>query len=90
MKIDKENLALLKETINIPKEDMEDYYWVMFTHAMNFFQRHVSLKKPILEHLFTSLLHNLSTDDLVSLGNFLSKFFMKLSKRIYATVSKQA
>jgi hypothetical protein len=39
-KIDKENLALLKETINIPKEDVEDYHWVMFTHAMEFFQVH--------------------------------------------------
>jgi hypothetical protein len=28
---------LLKETINIPKEDIEDYHWVMFTHAMKFF-----------------------------------------------------
>ncbi len=36
-KINKESLALLKETINIPKEDIEDYHWVMFTHAMKFF-----------------------------------------------------
>jgi hypothetical protein len=39
-KIDKESLALLKEIINILKEDMEDYHWVMFTHAMDFFQEH--------------------------------------------------
>jgi len=26
VKIDKENLALLKEIINIPKEDVEDYH----------------------------------------------------------------
>jgi hypothetical protein len=37
-KINKESLALLKENVNIPKEDMEDYHWVMFTHAMKFFQ----------------------------------------------------
>jgi hypothetical protein len=38
LEINKESLALLKETINIPKEDMEDYHWKMFTHAMKFFQ----------------------------------------------------
>ncbi len=26
-KIDKESLTLLKQTINIPKDDMEDYHW---------------------------------------------------------------
>jgi hypothetical protein len=46
-KIDKENLALLKEIINILKEDMENYHWAMFTHAMDFFQGCASLKKPI-------------------------------------------
>jgi hypothetical protein len=30
------NLATLKQIVNIPKEDMEDYHWVMFTHAMIF------------------------------------------------------
>jgi hypothetical protein len=38
VKIDKESLALLKQTVNIPKEDMEDYHLVMFTHAMDFFK----------------------------------------------------
>jgi hypothetical protein len=37
-KIDKESLALLKDIVNIPKVDMEDYHWAMFTHAMEFFQ----------------------------------------------------
>jgi hypothetical protein len=32
----------------------------MFTHAMDFFQECASLKKPIPEHFFTSLL---SRDD---------------------------
>jgi hypothetical protein len=36
----------LKEIINIPKEDMEDYHWVMFTHVLEFFQEQASLKKP--------------------------------------------
>jgi hypothetical protein len=26
VKIDKKNLAILKQTVNIPKEDMEDYH----------------------------------------------------------------
>jgi hypothetical protein len=45
-KIYKESIALLKQ-INISKDDMEDYNWAMFTHAMDFFKEHVSLKKPI-------------------------------------------
>jgi hypothetical protein len=55
-KIDKESLTLFKEIINIPKEDMEDYHWAMFTHAMEFFQKCTSLKRPIPKHFFTSLL----------------------------------
>jgi hypothetical protein len=47
VKIDKESLALLKQIINTPKEDMEDYHWAMFTHAMDSFKKHASLKKPI-------------------------------------------
>jgi hypothetical protein len=50
---------------------MEDYHWVMFTHAMKFFQEHASLKKPILKHFFTSLLQDWSMEDLVSLGSLL-------------------
>jgi hypothetical protein len=38
---------MLKQTINIMKEDMENYYWAMFTHAMDFFQEWASLKNPI-------------------------------------------
>jgi len=45
----------------VPKEDMEDYHWVMFTHAMEFFKECASLKKPIPKHFFTSLLNDLST-----------------------------
>jgi hypothetical protein len=48
-KIDKKTFTLLKQTLKITKEDMEDYHWAMFTHAMDFFQKWASLKKPILE-----------------------------------------
>ncbi len=54
VKIDKGRLALFKQTINISKEDMENYNWAMFTHAMDFFKEHVSLKKPIPKQFFTS------------------------------------
>ncbi len=37
VKIDKESLALLKQIVNISNEDIKDYNWVMFTHAMDFF-----------------------------------------------------
>jgi hypothetical protein len=51
---------------------MEDYCWAMFTHAMDFFKKHTSLKKPIPKHFFRSLLNNLLKNDLVTLGNLLS------------------
>ncbi len=41
-KREKESLALLKQTINICKEDMEYYNWAMFTHAMDFFKKHAN------------------------------------------------
>jgi hypothetical protein len=40
--------SLLKQAINIYKEYMEDYNLVMFTHAMDFFKKRVSLKKLII------------------------------------------
>jgi hypothetical protein len=55
VKINNESIALLKKIVNI-LEDMENYHWVMFTHAMEFFQEHTSVKKPIPKHFFTSLL----------------------------------
>jgi hypothetical protein len=56
---------------------MEDYNLVMFTHSMDFFKEHASVKKLVPEHFFTSHLNNLSTKDLVMLGNLLSIEFMK-------------
>jgi hypothetical protein len=37
-KIDKESFTLLKQIVNVLKEDMEDYHWAIFTHAMDFFK----------------------------------------------------
>jgi hypothetical protein len=37
-----------------------------------FFFKHTSLKKPISKHFFTSLLNNLSIEDLITLGNLTS------------------
>jgi hypothetical protein len=36
VKMYKESFALLKQIVSIPKENMEYYHWVMFTHAMDF------------------------------------------------------
>jgi hypothetical protein len=66
----------MRQNVNISKDDMEDYNLVMFTHAMDFFKECASLKKSILEHFFTSLLNNFSTEDLLTLGNLLSTEFM--------------
>jgi len=67
VKMDKENLFIMRQNVNISKDDMEDYNLVMFTHAMDFFKECGSLNKPILEHFFTSLLNDLSTKDLLSI-----------------------
>ncbi len=86
-KIDKESFTLFKQIVHITKEDMEDYNLVMFTHAMDFFKKHTDLKS-ILEHFFTSLLNDLSTKYLVTLGNLLSTKFMKLNRWLYAIASR--
>jgi hypothetical protein len=44
VKVDKENISIFKQIVNISKEDMEDYNLVMFTHAMDFFRECVNLK----------------------------------------------
>jgi hypothetical protein len=41
--------------MNISKEDMKDYNWVMFTHAMEFFKERTNLKKPISKAFFHKL-----------------------------------
>jgi hypothetical protein len=74
--MDKKSLSIMRQTTNISNNDMEDYNLAMFTHAMDFFKEHASLKKPILEHFFTSLLNDLSIKDLVTLRNLLSIKFM--------------
>jgi hypothetical protein len=72
-KVDKENISIFKQIVNISKEDMEDYNLVMFTHAMDFFKERASFKKLVPKHFFTSLFNNLSIEDLGTLGNMLSK-----------------
>jgi hypothetical protein len=57
----------------------------MFTHAVDFFKKHTSLKKLIPAHFFTSLFNNLLIKDLVTLGNLLSTKFLKPRRWLYAT-----
>jgi hypothetical protein len=45
--MDKKNISIMKQNVNISKDDMEDYDLAMFTHAMDFFKEHTSLKKLI-------------------------------------------
>ncbi len=45
--MDKENIFIMKQSVNISKDDMEEYNLVMFTHAMDFFKERASLKKLI-------------------------------------------
>jgi hypothetical protein len=75
-KMNKNSLSIMKQSVNISKDDMKDYNLAMFTHAMEFFKERASLKKPIPEHFFTSLLNNFLTKNLLTLGNLLSTKFM--------------
>jgi hypothetical protein len=76
--MDKESLFIMRQSVNIFKDDMEDNNLAMLTHAMDFFKECLSLKKPILKHFFTNLLNDLSIEDLLTLGNLLSTKFMNL------------
>jgi len=89
-KIDKKTFTLLKQTLKITKEDMEDYHWAMFTHAMDFFQEWASLKKPIPKERKkkTSLLKDALMEDLVTLWNLLLTKYMEHSRRHYATLGR--
>jgi hypothetical protein len=51
---------------------VKNYHWVMFRHAMEFVKQHASLKKPLLEHYFTSLLKDLSNENSVALCELLT------------------
>jgi hypothetical protein len=42
VKIDKESFFIIKQSVNISKDDMEDYNLAMFTHAMDFFKECVN------------------------------------------------
>ncbi len=55
-----------------------------------FLPRTASLKKLISKLFFTSLLKDLLTKDLVTLGNLLSTEFMEPNRRLYATLGKRA
>jgi hypothetical protein len=75
-KMDKDNFFIMKQNMNISKDDIGDYNLAIFTHAMDFFKEYVSFEKLIPKHFFTSLLNDLSTKDLLTLGNLLSTKFM--------------
>jgi len=70
------------------KNDMEDYNLATFTHTIDFFKAHASLKKLIPKDFFTSLLNDLSIKDLLTLGNMLSIKFINLGQRLYVTPSR--
>jgi hypothetical protein len=47
-KVDKEIISILKQIVNISKENMEDYNLAMFTHAMDFFRKCVNFEKLVM------------------------------------------
>jgi len=87
-KSDKESLSIMKQSVNISRDDMEDYNLAMFTHAMDFFKKRASFKKPIPKNFFTSLLNKLLTKDLLKIGNLLSIEFMNPRWWLYSTLGK--
>ncbi len=38
----RKSFHVLKQTINISKEDMEDYNFAMYTHVMDFFKEQIN------------------------------------------------
>jgi hypothetical protein len=62
----------------------------MFKHAMEFLKQHASLKRPLPKHYFTSLLKDLSNEDLVAYVNNITTKFGKPKKRLYAIPGRQA
>jgi hypothetical protein len=60
----------------------------MFKHVMEFLKQHTSLKKPLLEHYFTSFQKDLSNEDLIALCELLATI-AKPQIRLYAIPSKQ-
>ncbi len=50
VKMDKKSLSIMKQIVNISKDDMEDYNLALFTHAMDFFKECENLKELVLEH----------------------------------------
>jgi len=70
--MDKENLFIMRQNVNLSMDDMGDYNLAMFTHAIDIFKTRANLKKSILEHFFTRLLNDLLIEDLLTLGNLLS------------------
>jgi hypothetical protein len=49
----------------------------MFKHAMEFLKQCINLKTPLLEHYFTSVLNNLSIEDLVTYCELLAREIAK-------------
>jgi hypothetical protein len=41
--MDKENLSIMRQSVKISKDDMEDYNLAMLTHAINFLKERASL-----------------------------------------------
>jgi hypothetical protein len=52
VKINKENLTLLKQIVHISKEYMKDYNSAMFRNATDFFKEYASLKKSFPEYFY--------------------------------------
>jgi hypothetical protein len=71
-------------------QDIKDYHWAMFRHAMEFLKQHINLKKPLPEHYFTNILKYLSNGDLVALCGLLAIEIGKPKKRLYATPRRWA
>jgi hypothetical protein len=62
----------------------------MFKHVMESLKQHTSLKKPLLEHYFTSFLKDLSNVDLIALCELLATKIAQPQKRLYAIPGKRA
>ncbi len=88
--IQKNNLTLLKQNINILKEDMEECHWAMFTHAMDFFKEHTSMKNTNSKTSFHKFIQWFVNRRFSNPWELTINIIHETQKQLYVTLSKQA
>jgi hypothetical protein len=73
-------IASKRPNLKSIKEDIRNYHWVMFKHAMEFLKQCPSLHKPFLQHYFISFMKDLLTKNLSAHYELLVRKIAKLPR----------